>query len=150
MGSMMLGIPNRTETSGLGFCPSLGKLWFRVWAEMDTQILGVESSCSSKECRNGFPPLPGLPVCTTSIYSSLDMLDNVRAWCEVLAPFSCTCAKALVNVSLKCSTCFLPQAGLKTAFSHAPLILAPINPLQVPFSIVLPIHQEIKNTKLSR
>lgn len=37
----------------------------------------------------------------------------------------------------------LHQAGLVTAFSHAPLILAPINPLQDPPSIVLPIHQEL-------
>lgn len=154
--SMTFGSANRTEASSMDFSPSLGKLCLTVWAENQPAVSrsGVQLHFQapwavSEDCRDEVPPPPGRPVCIVSIYSSLDMLDNMGTRCEVLAPFSCTCAKALVNVSLKSSTCFLPQAGLEIAFSHAPLILAPINPLQVPSSIVLPIHQERKNLKLS-
>lgn len=114
--------PKGTGTSGrkgrgrsLRFQSLIGSFFFFLsltgLVETGRQILGMESSYISslenKEYRNRISPLPGLPVCTTSMWLSIDILGNVkRIWYKVLASFICTCAEALVNVSLKCSTCF--------------------------------------------
>lgn len=74
----------------------------KFWTWSQAAFLSLES----KEGRNALPCLAS-PSVPPLVCSSTDILDNMKGiWYKVLASLGCTCAEALVNVSLKASTCF--------------------------------------------
>lgn len=148
----MLSSPKKTvrrgRKAGLDSRALLKYLWLTLWVETGGAKLWAWSQAAflnlSKECRDGLLPLPNLPVGLPCLCVYPDVLDNTKSVSHGCEPHSAApVQKRWMCLIWSVHMFLLPPASLVTAFSTRSLNPSPINPFQVPPSIVLPIPQEL-------